>query len=273
MDLFCQSCRLLAQTSHPRKKYGSVTKPAMPWPRPFPRLVALARGNTFLLSAQHGQERCYWGQVATASPLQSMMQAGACVEGIQQCWGIEGLLILGLLSLELPFQLAKLIYLKNCQLKIRQVQRERGGEGRERGSRVNSGHSAHGWSISLMWTSSRSWKVVETEAEKLSRTFERGRWAWSECLKIVPLIYHISVAQGCQAICDIWYQRQEGQGDTVVAAGNLVRTQITCRHWLPMQWVHLLKDSCSIRVISVQLYLIYLTLILELGWLWVLKST
>lgn len=138
MDLFCQSCRLLAQTSHPRKKYGSVTKPAMLWPRPFPRLVALARGNTFLLSAQHGQERCYWGQVATASPLQSMMQAGACVEGIQQCWGIEGLLILGLLSLELPFQLAKPIYPKNCQLKIRQVQWERGGEGERKQGELGS---------------------------------------------------------------------------------------------------------------------------------------
>lgn len=127
MDLSCQSCRLLAQASHPRKKCGSVTNPAMLWLRPFPRLVPLARGNTFLLSAQRGQEGCYWGQLATASPLQSTMQAAACVEGTQQCWGIEGLLILGLLSLELPFQLTKPIYPKNCQLKIRQVQRERGG--------------------------------------------------------------------------------------------------------------------------------------------------
>lgn len=132
-------------------------------------------------------------------------------------------------------------------------------EGRERGSRVNWGHSAHGWSISLMWTSSKSWKLAETEAGKLSRTFVRGHWAWSECLKMVPLIYF----SGLRISGNMW--RQEGQGDRVVAAGNLVRTRVTCRHWLSMQWVHLLKDSCSIRIISVQLYLLYLTLVLELA--------
>lgn len=137
-------------------------------------------------------------------------------------------------------------------------------EGRDRGNRVNSGHSAHGWSISLMWASSKSWELAETEARKLSRTFRRGHWAWSECLKMFPLF--ISVAWRYQAIFDVFYQRQEGQVNRVVAAGNLVRTRITRRHWLSMQWVHLLRDSCSIRIISVQLYLLYLALVLEIVW-------
>lgn len=64
-DLCCQSCRLLVQVSHPRRKCGSVTKPVMLWLRPFPRLVALAKENTFLLSAQCGQE-WYWGQLTLA---------------------------------------------------------------------------------------------------------------------------------------------------------------------------------------------------------------
>jgi len=61
-------------------------------------------------------------------------------------------------------------------------------EGRDRGSRVSSGHSAHGWSISLTWMSSKSWKLAETEAGRLSRTFRRGHWAWSEWLKMIPFI-------------------------------------------------------------------------------------
>lgn len=50
MDLSCRSCRLLVQASHPRRKCGSVTKPAMLWLRPFPRSVALAGENAFLFS-------------------------------------------------------------------------------------------------------------------------------------------------------------------------------------------------------------------------------
>lgn len=71
-----------------------------------------------------------------------------------------------------------------------------------------------------------------------------------------------SMAWGYQAICDIFYWRQEGEDGRVVVAGNLVRTQITCRHWLSM---HLPGDSCSVRIISVQLYILYLVILLNLA--------
>lgn len=72
-----------------------------------------------------------------------------------------------------------------------------------------------------------------------------------------------SVAWGYQAICDVFYWRLEGQDDRVFVAGNLVRTQISCRHWLSMHLVHLPRDSCSIRIISVQPYMLYLATLLN----------
>lgn len=196
------------------------------------------------------------------------MQAGPCAEGIQPCWGIEGLLILGLLSLELPFQLIKPIYPKNCQLKIRQVQWERGGR------------EGVGWTRVILPMAGASALCGPVVRAGNLQKLKRGSWAGLlgggfgldlSVWRWFPLF--ISVAWGCRAICDILYRRQEGQGDRGVAAGNLVRTRTTCRHWLSMQWVHLLRDSCSIRIISVQLYLLYLTLVLELGCLGVLQST
>lgn len=72
-------------------------------------------------------------------------------------------------------------------------------------------------------------------------------WRW------FPLF--ISVVWGYQAICDVLYQRWEGQGNRVVAAGDLVRVRITCKQWLSMQWVHLLRDSCSCTCYILPFYL------------------
>lgn len=139
----------------PKEKVWLSDKASYALTEAIPKVCGSCKGKRLFYSLfsviRNGVNEGNWPQLPLCKECCRLEQkASSHTEVLRDC------LILGLLLMELPFQLTKPIYPKNCQLKIRQVQWERGGRvGWTRVSVPVAGASA--FCGPAVWGGNRNW--------------------------------------------------------------------------------------------------------------------